>query len=61
VSEFSPRLPAGYKMDISDPDVLILRHCDDSVVAVFSLRGAVMETVEEAAWGDCLARSEAPH
>jgi hypothetical protein len=61
MSEFAPRLPAGYEMDRSDPDVLILRRCDGSMVAAFSLRGVVMETVEEAAWGDCLVRSEAPH
>jgi hypothetical protein len=45
------RLPPGYHAHL-DPDVLVLRRADGSVVARFSGRGLVAETVEQAAWED---------
>jgi hypothetical protein len=45
-----PRLPPGYDLDLSDPEVLILCDADGSVVARFSARGATLETIEEEAW-----------
>ena len=51
------RLPPGYRLDRSDPDVWALRRPGGWVVAYFSAWGATRETVEEAAWedykGDC--------
>jgi hypothetical protein len=46
------RLPAGYYLDESDPDVVLLRRPDRSVVAVFAARGATEEAIEEAARED---------
>jgi hypothetical protein len=34
------RLPSGYVLDFSDPDVLVLRRSDGSSVATFSAWGA---------------------
>jgi hypothetical protein len=34
-----PCLPEGYRLDQSDPDILVLRRPDDSDVAFFSARG----------------------
>jgi hypothetical protein len=47
-----PRLPPGYRLDRSDPDVLALRRSEGWVVAYFSARGATKETIEEVAWED---------
>ena len=38
-------LPAGYTVDILDPDVLILRRDDGSMVAAFSSRGSTPESI----------------
>jgi len=38
-----------YYLDLSDPDVVILRRQDGSFVAAFSARGATMEGILEAA------------
>lgn len=45
------RLPPGYQLE-RDPDMLVLRRPDGSMVATFSARGVVPEHVEEAAWED---------
>jgi hypothetical protein len=45
------RLPPGYHAHL-DPDVLVLRRTDGSVVARFSGQGLVAEEVESAAWED---------
>jgi hypothetical protein len=42
-------LPPGYHAHL-DPDILVLRRADGSVVARFSGRGFVAEEVERAAW-----------
>jgi hypothetical protein len=46
------RLPPGYRLDMSDPDVWALRRAKGWVVAHFSARGATKETIEETAWED---------
>jgi hypothetical protein len=46
------RLPPGYRLDKSDPDVLALRRPEGWVVAHFSARGATRRAIEEAAWED---------
>jgi hypothetical protein len=46
------RLPPGYVLDISDPDVLILRRSDGSSVAAFSAAGADPSEVRWAAEED---------
>ena len=46
------RLPPGYRLDMSDPDVLALRHPEGWVVAYFSAQGAAKEAIEEVAWED---------
>jgi hypothetical protein len=46
------RLPPGYRLDRSDPDVWALCRPEGWVVAHFSARGATEETIEEAAWED---------
>jgi hypothetical protein len=43
-------LPAGYAVDILDPDVLILR--DGSMVAAFSSRGSTPESIRRRAEED---------
>ena len=45
-------LPAGYAVDILDPDVLILRRDDGSMVAAFSSRGGTSESVRRTAEED---------
>ena len=45
------RLPSGYHAHLN-PDVLVLKRADGSVVARFSGRGFVAEEVERAAWQD---------
>ena len=47
-----PRLPPGYRLDRSDPDVWALRRPEGWVVAHFSARGATKEAIEQAAWED---------
>ena len=44
-----PRLPPGYCLDRSDPDVLVLRCPQGTVVARFSTRGATTEAIEREA------------
>ena len=46
------RLPPGYRLDRSDPDVWTLCRPEGWVVAHFSARGATKEAIEEAAWDD---------
>ena len=48
--EGQSRLPPGYRLDTSDPDVWALRRTEGWVVAYFSARGATREVIEEAAW-----------
>jgi hypothetical protein len=47
-----PRLPPGYRLDRSDPDVWTLRRTGGWVAAHFSAQGATKEPIEEAAWED---------
>jgi hypothetical protein len=53
------RLPSGYYAH-PDPDILILKRADGSVVARFSGRGFVAEEVERAAWEDYGDAAEGP-
>jgi len=46
------RLPPGYVLDASDPDVLVLRRPDGSSVAAFSARGADPSELRRAAEED---------
>ena len=46
------RLPPGYSLDESDPDVLALRRPDGTIVAFFSALGATPEALQRAAWDD---------
>jgi hypothetical protein len=41
-----------YHLDESDPDIVVLRHQDDTVVAAFSARGFTTEGIIEAAKED---------
>jgi hypothetical protein len=50
--EEEPRLPRGYWLDRSDPDVWALRRPEGWVVAHFSARGAAKEAIEQTAWED---------
>jgi hypothetical protein len=43
------RLPPGYSLDRSDPDVLVLRSPDGAALARFSARGATAEALEQEA------------
>jgi hypothetical protein len=43
------RLPSGYTLEHSDPDVLVLRGPHGRVVARFSARGAAAEAIEQEA------------
>jgi hypothetical protein len=47
-----PRLPPGYRLDRSDPDVWTLRRPQGWALAYFSARGATKEDIEQAAWED---------
>ena len=47
-----PRLPPGYRLDRSDPDVWSLRRPEGWVVAYFSAQGATKEAIEQGAWED---------
>jgi hypothetical protein len=44
-----PRLPPGYSLDLSDPDVLVLRCPDGTAIARFSAQGATAEAIEREA------------
>ena len=44
-----PRLPPGYVLDHSDPDVLVLLCPQGTVVARFSARGAAAKDIEKEA------------
>ena len=44
------RLPPGYSLERSDPDVLVLRSPDRAAVARFSTRGATTKAIEREAW-----------
>ena len=44
-----PRLPPGYRVDRSDPDVLVLLCPNGKVVARFSAQGATAESIEREA------------
>jgi hypothetical protein len=49
------RLPSfDYFLDESDPDILVLRRQDGSLVATFSAQGATKEGIREAAEEDYL-------
>ncbi len=45
-SSLEPRLPPGYVLEHSDPDVLLLRCPKGTVVARFSPRGVAAEAIE---------------
>ena len=47
-----PRLPPGYRLDRSDPDLWTLRRPEGWVVAYFSARGATKKAIERAACED---------
>ena len=51
-SEPELRLPPGYRLDRSDPDVWALRRPEGWMAAHFSARGATREAIEQAAWED---------
>ncbi len=44
-----PRLPPGYSLDLSDPEVLVLRDAQGAAVARFSARGAAAGAIEQEA------------
>jgi hypothetical protein len=44
-----PRLPPGYSLDLSDPEVLVLVCSQGEAVARFSARGAAAEAIEREA------------
>jgi hypothetical protein len=44
-----PRLPPGYVLERSDPDVLVLRCSQGTAIARFSARGATLEAIEREA------------
>jgi len=45
----NPRLPSGYSLDRSDPDVLVLRCPHGKAIARFSAQGAKAEAIEREA------------
>ena len=47
-----PRLQPGYRLDMSDPNVLALHRPEGWVVAHFSAQGATRVAIEETAWED---------
>ena len=55
------RLPPGYRLDRSDPDVWALRRSEGSVVAHFSSRGASREDIEKIAREDYEEGEEDPN
>jgi hypothetical protein len=55
-------LPPGYFLDESDPDILVLRRLNDTVVAAFSAQGATRVGTIEAALQDFGGRvASEPH
>ena len=46
------RLPTGYTLDESCPEILVLRRPDGTTAAVFSAFGATPESIQRAAWED---------
>jgi hypothetical protein len=46
------RLPPGYRLDRSDPDVWTLRRPGSWIVAYFSAQGVTKEAIERTAWED---------
>jgi hypothetical protein len=44
-----PRLPSGYSLDRSDPDVWVLRCPHGTAIARFSAQGATVEAIEHEA------------
>ncbi len=46
------RLPPGYRLDRSDPDVWVLRRPEGWVVAYFSAQGVTKKAIGQAAWED---------
>ena len=48
-SSKEPRLPPGYALDRSDPDVLVLRSPRGRAIARFNARGATLESIEREA------------
>ncbi len=54
------RLPPGYRLDKSDPDLWALRRPEGWVVAYFSAQGATKEAIEQAAWQDYEEGEECP-
>ena len=52
------RLPPGYRLGRSDPDVWALRRPEGWVVAYFSAQGVTKEAIEETAWEDHEGDSE---
>src|SRR5215207_890215 len=56
-----PKLPEGYRLDLSaDPDAPALRRPDGTVVARFAVRGMTHEAVEREALEDLLGTSRKP-
>lgn len=53
-----PYIPPGYRLDESDPDILILRRKDGTAIAHFSPQGATREAIEQAAREDHETREE---
>lgn len=47
-----PYLPPDYRLDESDPDVVVLLRPEGTVVAHFSAQGATKEAIEAAAWDE---------
>jgi hypothetical protein len=52
VSKHLSPLPTSYYLDVSDPDLIVLRRSDASYVAAFSAQGATTESIVEAAKED---------
>lgn len=48
-AEGYPDLPSAYRLDESDPDVLIRRREGGTSIAHFNAQGATTEAIEEAA------------
>ena len=56
-----PKLPEGYRLDLSaDPDAPALRRPDGTVVARFAVRGMTHEAIEREALEDLLHTSRKP-
>jgi hypothetical protein len=53
-------LPTGYAVDILDPDALILRRDDSSLVAASSSRGSTPESIRHTAEEDRRGRRAVP-